>query len=184
MNTKLIGILIAVAFVISLLYWASQETGLNSEVGYDNNSAAEYEILTPSDNEITMNMTQENQQQFLEENKKRGGVMETESGLQYEVLSKKDTGESPVLASMVQVHYHGTTIDGNVFDSSVNRGVPASFPLGAVIEGWQEGLQLMKVGETFRFTIPADLAYGDNSPSPAIPAGSTLIFDVELLDIQ
>ena len=100
------------------------------------------------------------------------------------MVESKDSGESPVLSSTVNVHYHGTTIDGEVFDSSVVRGEPISFPLGGVIEGWQEGLQLMKVGEKYRFYIPADLAYGDYSPSPAIPAGSTLIFDVELLGIQ
>ena len=128
--------------------------------------------------------TKEQGAAFLETNGAKEGVTTTESGLQYEVLESKDEGESPVLTSTVNVHYHGTTIDGGVFDSSVERGEPISFPLGAVIQGWQEGLQLMKVGEKFKFTIPSDIAYGDYSPSPAIPAGSTLIFDVELLGIE
>jgi len=128
--------------------------------------------------------TKEQGTEFLEANAKRDEVSTTESGLQYEVLESVAEGESPVLTSVVNVHYHGTTIDGEVFDSSVDRGEPISFPLGAVIEGWQEGLQLMKVGEKYKFFIPSDLAYGDYSPSAAIPAGSTLIFEVELLGIQ
>ena len=139
------------------------------------------------ENTITNQVTEtdmESQKQFLEDNKGKEGVVTTGSGLQYQVIESQDSGESPVLTSTVQVHYHGTTIDGNVFDSSVNRGVPAEFPLGMVIEGWQEGLQLMKVGEKYKFFIPSELAYGDSSPSPAIPAGATLIFDVELLDVK
>ena len=133
--------------------------------------------------EITrIDMTE--QKDFLETNGQRPEVTTTASGLQYEVLESQESGDSPVLTSEVEVHYHGTTIDGNVFDSSVDRGVPAEFPLGAVIEGWQEGVQLMKVGEKFKFYVPAELGYGDFSPSPAIPAGATLIFEVELLAIK
>lgn len=145
---------------------------------------------TPQENTITTNITdilmdtKEQGSAFLLENGKREGVTTTGSGLQYEVLDSVEEGESPVLTSTVNVHYHGTTIDGSVFDSSVERGQPISFPLGAVIQGWQEGLQLMKVGEKFKFYIPEDIAYGDYSPSPAIPAGSTLIFEVELLGIE
>jgi len=180
---KIIAVILVSVFVIALLYSYSNSEK-DGDVAYNNANTQECEILTPQADLITLPMTQENQKEYLEENKKREGVTETPSGLQYEVLTSCESGESPVLASMVQVHYHGTTIDGNVFDSSVDRGVPTSFPLGAVIEGWQEGLQLMKVGEKFKFTIPADIAYGDSSPSPAIPAGATLIFDVELLGIQ
>ena len=123
-------------------------------------------------------------QKFLEENKNKEGITTTESGLQYEVLTSVDTGVQPTLASAVEVHYHGTTIDGEVFDSSVVRGEKISFPLGGVIEGWQEGLQLMKVGEKYKFYIPSEIAYGAYSPSPAIPANSTLIFEVELFGVQ
>ncbi len=123
-------------------------------------------------------------EKFLAENKKRKEIMATASGLQYEVLSKGAGTESPKATDRVRVHYHGTTIDGGIFDSSVERGEPITFGLNQVIKGWTEGLQLMKVGDKFKFYIPADLAYGDNSPSPKIPPGSVLIFEVELFDIN
>ena len=119
---------------------------------------------------------------FLEENAKREGVTTTKSGLQYEVLSATD-GVKPKASDTVTVHYTGTLIDGSVFDSSVERGEPVEFPVMAVIPGWVEGLQLMGVGEKYKFFIPSELAYGAQSPSPAIPANSTLLFEVELLDI-
>jgi FKBP-type peptidyl-prolyl cis-trans isomerase len=120
--------------------------------------------------------------QFLAENKKRAGVHETASGLQYEVIVM-GTGEKPAATDKVKVHYHGTTIDGQVFDSSVQRGEPIVFGLNQVIAGWTEGLQLMPTGSKFKFYIPSDLAYGDRSPSPMIKPGAMLIFEVELLDI-
>ncbi len=123
-------------------------------------------------------------QKLLTENAKKEGVTSTESGLQYEVITAVEgDGEKPTAADVVRVHYHGTLMDGTVFDSSVERGEPAQFPLGNVIPGWTEGLQLMKVGEKFKFTIPSELAYGARSPSPKIPANSALVFDVELLEI-
>jgi FKBP-type peptidyl-prolyl cis-trans isomerase len=108
----------------------------------------------------------------------------TASGLKYEVLKQGNGTVSPKATDTVKVHYHGTLLNGTVFDSSVERGQPISFPLNRVIRGWTEGLQLMKVGDKFKFTIPPDLAYGDRSPSPKIPAGSTLVFEVELLGIE
>jgi len=120
---------------------------------------------------------------FLAANAKKDGVVTTASGLQYKVI-KSGTGESPKKSDTVKVHYTGTLIDGTVFDSSVQRGEPAVFPVGAVIPGWVEALQLMKVGDKWQLVIPANLAYGENSPSPAIPANSVLIFEVELLDIE
>jgi FKBP-type peptidyl-prolyl cis-trans isomerase FklB len=120
---------------------------------------------------------------FLAANAKKEGVITTASGLQYKVM-KSGTGESPKATDKVKVHYHGTLIDGTVFDSSVQRGEPIVFPVGAVIPGWVEALQLMKVGDTWQLFIPAKLAYGDQSPSPVIPANSVLIFEVELLDIE
>ena len=108
----------------------------------------------------------------------------TASGLKYTV-TKQGTGTvSPTATDTVKVHYHGTLLNGTVFDSSVQRGEPISFPLNGVIPGWTEGLQLMKVGDKFKFEIPANLAYGANSPSPAIPPNSPLVFEVELLGIQ
>jgi FKBP-type peptidyl-prolyl cis-trans isomerase FklB len=120
---------------------------------------------------------------FLAENARKEGVVTTASGLQYKVI-KPGTGESPRQTDRVKVHYHGTLIDGTVFDSSVQRGEPIVFPVGAVIPGWVEALQLMKVGDKWQLFIPARLAYGDRSPGPSIPPNSPLIFEVELLGIE
>ena len=122
-------------------------------------------------------------QEFLAKNKEREGVIETESGLQYEVLNM-GTGEKPWPTHNVTCHYHGTVIDGTIFDSSVQRGVPATFPLNMVIKGWTEGLQLMPVGSKFRFFIPPHLGYGERQVSAVIGANSTLIFDVELISFK
>jgi FKBP-type peptidyl-prolyl cis-trans isomerase len=119
---------------------------------------------------------------FLAKNKDKKGVKTTASGLQYEVL-KAGKGAKPTLESKVKVHYHGTLIDGTVFDSSVDRGEPLEFPLGSVIEGWQEGVQLMPLGSKYRFYIPHEIAYGAQAIGK-IPAFSTLIFEVELLGIE
>lgn len=108
----------------------------------------------------------------------------TPSGLKYEVLKRGTGTVSPKPTDTVKVHYHGTLLNGTVFDSSVERGEPISFPLNGVIAGWTEGLQLMKVGDKFKFEIPPNLAYGPNSPSPKIPPNSTLVFEVELLGIE
>ncbi len=120
---------------------------------------------------------------FLNANKERESVTALESGLQYEIL-KDAEGPKPTAFNTVTCHYHGTLIDGTVFDSSVQRGKPASFPLNMVIKGWTEGLQLMSVGSKYRFFIPANLAYGERQVSAQIGANSTLIFDVELLGIN
>jgi FKBP-type peptidyl-prolyl cis-trans isomerase FkpA len=107
----------------------------------------------------------------------------TASGLVYHEI-EAGTGESPTLESKVLVHYHGKFMDGKIFDSSVERGEPVSFPLNQVIQGWQEGLQLMKVGGKGQFVIPSQLAYGDKGAPPAIPPSATLVFDVKLLSIE
>lgn len=113
-----------------------------------------------------------------------GEFKTTPSGLKYQVL-KQGTGTiSPKATDTVKVHYHGTLLNGTVFDSSVQRGEPIRFPLNQVIAGWTEGVQLMKVGDKFKFEIPANLAYGERSPTPAIPPNSTLVFEVELLGIE
>ena len=122
-------------------------------------------------------------QEFLEQNKNSEGVEVTESGLQYLVLEQGDGEEKPSATDKVKVHYHGTLVDGSVFDSSVKRGQPISFGLNQVIRGWTEGLQLMSVGDKYRLYIPANLAYGSRSAGK-IPGNSTLIFDVELLGIN
>jgi FKBP-type peptidyl-prolyl cis-trans isomerase len=120
---------------------------------------------------------------FLIENAKKKEIQVTASGLQYEVL-KKGRGSKPTASSTVKVHYTGTNIDGQIFDSSVERKEPISFPLNAVIPGWTEGVQLMSVGSKYRFYIPQELAYGPGSPTELIPPYSVLIFEVELLDIE
>ncbi|MFA5192382.1 MAG: FKBP-type peptidyl-prolyl cis-trans isomerase [Verrucomicrobiia bacterium] len=120
---------------------------------------------------------------FLAENAKKEGVKTTSSGLQYKVI-KSGTGATPKATDGVKVHYHGTLINGTVFDSSVERGEPISFPVNGVIPGWVEALQIMKVGDKWTLFIPAKLAYGEQSPSPKIPANSPLIFEVELLGIE
>jgi FKBP-type peptidyl-prolyl cis-trans isomerase FklB len=119
-------------------------------------------------------------QEFLAANKLKPGVTELPSGLQYEVLAEGN-GEKPTAYNEVTCHYHGTLIDGTVFDSSVQRGKPASFPLNMVIKGWTEGLQLMPTGSKWRFYIPPHLGYGDRQVSAQIGPNSTLIFDVELI---
>jgi FKBP-type peptidyl-prolyl cis-trans isomerase FklB len=120
---------------------------------------------------------------FLEDNKKKDGVKVTPTGLQYKSI-KEGNGPQPKAADTVTVNYRGKLIDGTEFDSSYKRNEPATFPLNGVIKGWTEGLQLMKKGSTYQFTIPANLAYGPNSPGGGIPPNSTLIFEVELLDIK
>jgi len=122
-------------------------------------------------------------QAFLAENAKKEGVKVTESGIQYEVITATD-GEKPVATDTVKVHYVGTFLNGETFDSSVERGEPAVFPLNRVISGWTEGVQLMSVGSKFKFTIPSDLAYGPNGNPPRIPGHSVLQFEIELLEIQ
>lgn len=119
---------------------------------------------------------------FLEENAKKEGVQQTASGLQYKV-NVMGTGAKPAATDKVKVHYEGRLLSGEKFDSSIDRGEPTSFPLNAVIKGWTEGLQLMPVGSKFTFYIPSELGYGDRGVS-SIPAGSTLIFEVELLEIN
>ena len=122
-------------------------------------------------------------QVFLDENSKKEGVTITASGLQYEVLTN-GTGANPVETDQVTVHYHGTLVDGTVFDSSVERGQPATFPVNGVIPGWVEALQLMNVGSKYKLYIPSDLAYGERGAGGLIGPNETLIFEVELLSIN
>jgi len=119
---------------------------------------------------------------FLAANKNKPGVITLPSGLQYTVI-KEGTGPKPAITDKIRCHYHGTLIDGTVFDSSVERGQPIELEVNHVIPGWTEALQLMAVGSKWKLFVPSNLAYGDQSPGQAIPAGSTLVFDVELLDI-
>ena len=121
---------------------------------------------------------------FLEENAKKPGVVSMSNGMQYEVMVAGTGSVKPTLSNKVKCHYHGTLIDGSIFDSSVQRGEPITFPLNGVIKGWQDGVQLMTVGSKWKLFIPSDLAYGDRSAGPFIGPGMTLIFEVELLGIE
>jgi FKBP-type peptidyl-prolyl cis-trans isomerase FklB len=145
---------------------------------------ASLNALAAKQQEALAGRAEENQaagEAFLAENGAREGVVTLPSGLQYEILVAAE-GVMPEATDTVTTHYHGTLIDGTVFDSSYDRGQPASFPLNGVIPGWTEGLQLMAIGAKWRLYIPPDLAYGEQDRGP-IPANSTLIFDVELLEI-
>ena len=122
-------------------------------------------------------------EKYLADNAKKDGVITTKSGLQYMVI-KEGTGKSPKAADSVKCHYEGFLIDGTVFDSSIQRGEPATFPLGGVIAGWTEGLQLMKEGGKTRFFIPYNLAYGESGAAGSIPPYAALIFDVELIEVK
>jgi len=121
-------------------------------------------------------------EKFLEENAKKDGIIVTESGLQYEILTE-GSGDKPTAEATVSTHYHGTLIDGTVFDSSVERGQPAQFPVNRVIPGWTEALQMMPVGSKWRLYIPHNLAYGPQGSQGAIPPYAALVFEVELLEI-
>ena len=153
---------------------------LGDESQFDGHSAGEY--IRATLDKIKYGDTKEQGEKFLEENKLREGVITTESGLQYEVL-KMGKGKKPAATDRVKVHYHGTLINGDVFDSSVERGEPIVFGLNQVIAGWTEGVQLMPVGSKFKFYIPQQLGYGSRAAG-SIPPYSTLIFEVELLDIE
>lgn len=151
------------------------------------------ETLTKFSNEMREKMTAKQKvdgdkntklgETFLAENAKKEGVKVLASGLQYKVI-KSGTGKTPKLTDQVKTHYHGTLIDGSVFDSSVQRGEPAQFGVNQVIAGWTEALQLMKEGDKWQLYIPAKLAYGERAPSPKIGANSTLIFDIELISVE
>ncbi|MCY0970580.1 FKBP-type peptidyl-prolyl cis-trans isomerase [Chryseobacterium wangxinyae] len=134
---------------------------------------------------IQANENKKKGQDFLAKNKSNPKVKTTASGLQYEILQEGNGAAKPKASDVVQVKYTGKLLDGTVFDSTdKNGGQPMDINLGAVIKGWTEGIQLMSKGAKYRFYIPSDLAYGDNGAGAAIPAGSTIIFDVELVDIK
>jgi FKBP-type peptidyl-prolyl cis-trans isomerase FklB len=143
----------------------------------------EYQEIIKAENEAKATESLKEGEAFLATNKKKKRVITTASGLQYEII-KEGSGAKPTLEDNVKTHYHATLIDGTVFDSSVDRDEPATFPLGGVIPGWQEGIRLMSEGAKYRFYIPQNLGYGMQSPTPAIPPGSVLIFDVELLEVN
>jgi len=143
-------------------------------------SAAEAKAIV---NNYKVQAAKKEGEDFLAQNMKKAGVTTLPSGLQYEVINK-GMGAKPGPTSKVKTHYHGTLINGTVFDSSVNRGEPISFPVNGVIQGWQEALQLMSVGDKWRLFIPYNLAYGSRGAGQVIPPYAALIFEVELLDIE
>lgn len=155
-------------------------------------SQVDMEVLREAFNEITrrLQVAQEAAAEaaiaegkaFLEENAKREGVVVTESGLQYEIVNQGE-GATPTAADKVRTHYHGTFLNGEVFDSSVVREEPVEFPVSGVIAGWTEALQMMPAGSKWKLYVPQDLAYGEKGAGEAIPPYSTLVFEVELLDV-
>ncbi len=155
----------------------------NQKALIDIESARQYvQMELMKKGEVKAMAGKETGKKFLEENKKKAGVKTTASGLQYKVI-KEGTGVKPLAVDTVVVHYHGTLIDGQVFDSSVERGETIEFPLNGVIQGWTEGLQLMSAGSKYIFYIPENLAYGQQAMGN-ITAYSTLIFEVELFDVK
>ena len=166
------------------------KAGLNA--GIDTNNKSEIsgavaeqiiEEFFKSKQELTAKKAQGEGAAFLAENANREGVISLESGLQYEILTEGN-GQIPTINDKITAHYHGTLIDGTVFDSSVDRGEPASFPVNGVIEGWTEALQIMPVGSKWKLYVPSDLAYGERGAGQIIGPYSTLIFEVELLSID
>jgi FKBP-type peptidyl-prolyl cis-trans isomerase FklB len=153
----------------------------------DEELTAAFEVLQTRAQERAASLGEEAAQanvDFLAENAKLEGVITTDSGLQYEVLTEGEGEVSPGPDDVVTVHYEGRLLDGTVFDSSISRGEPVDLPVSGVIPGWVEILQLMHVGDKLKVTIPSELAYGEASPSPVIPPNSILIFEMELLEIQ
>lgn len=158
--------------------------GVEDLVGVEEMSKAYTEIQAQIQKEVAAEAEANLQlgKDFLENNKSKDGIKVTESGLQYEVIAE-GKGEIPEATSRVKTHYHGTFIDGNVFDSSVERGEPATFPVNGVIRGWTEALTMMPVGSKWKLYIPSELAYGSQGASGAIPPNTALIFEIELLEI-
>jgi FKBP-type peptidyl-prolyl cis-trans isomerase FklB len=154
-----------------------------------NNTEMQGKEDTATDKKLKANQAEnasaagKNGREFLAANKKKKGVVTLKSGLQYQVI-KQGTGKTPKATDRVKTHYHGTSIDGTVFDSSVQRKMPATFPVNRVIKGWIEALQLMKVGSKWKLFIPSELAYGRRGSPPKIAPDSVLIFEIELLGIE
>ncbi|MEX0619286.1 MAG: FKBP-type peptidyl-prolyl cis-trans isomerase [Pseudohongiellaceae bacterium] len=170
------------AFVAGLRDEAAGESQLNDEEIMAAIQTFQQRMQDQQAAETEMN--RERSEQFLSENAERDGVVTLPSGLQYEVMEEGAAdAASPSADDTVLAHYHGTLVDGSVFDSSVDRGQPAQFGLSQVIAGWTEALQLMQVGDKWRLFIPADQAYGESGSPPVIPPNSALIFEVELLEI-
>ncbi len=170
-------------FVIGMMDAISGDVKLSGEEMFAAIQAFQQRMATEA--QAALNNNLEASETFLAQNSAQDGVVTLASGLQYLVLSSGAAGAaSPAVEDSVLAHYHGTLTDGTVFDSSVDRGEPATFGLAQVIPGWTEALQLMKVGDKWRLFIPPSLAYGEQSPTPAIPPNSALIFDVELLEIR
>ena len=162
----------------------ARDDGLNQKqtsMNYDEAKNVINEYFTKlQDEKLTINLKAG--QEFLAINKNRPGVVTLPSGLQYEII-KEGNGKIPAATDQVKCHYHGTLIDGTVFDSSVQRGTPATFGVNQVIKGWVEALQLMPVGSKWKLFIPSDLAYGAQGAGQSIEPNSTLVFEVEVLDI-
>ncbi len=170
-------------FMVGLLDAVSGELKMTEEQMMAAIQLFQQKMTAAAESELADNMAAS--EAYLAQNGQRSGVVTLASGLQYEILQSGPTdGAMPAVTDSVLAHYHGTLTDGSVFDSSVDRGEPAQFGLSQVISGWTEALQLMRIGDKWRLFIPPAMAYGESSPTPAIPPNSALIFDVELLEIR
>ncbi len=170
-------------FMVGLLDAVSGELKMTEEQMMAAIQLFQQKMTAAAESELADNMAAS--EAYLAQNGQRSGVVTLASGLQYEILQSGPTdGAMPAVTDSVLAHYHGTLTDGSVFDSSVDRGEPAQFGLSQVISGWTEALQLMRIGDKWRLFIPPAMAYGEASPTPAIPPNSALIFDVELLEIR
>ena len=161
------GFAVALLLIVGVLVWAGTQRAVDAARSGDPATPA-----AGSDNSA-----------YLAQHKGKSGVKTTASGLQYEILTE-GTGPMPTAADVVAVHYEGKLLDGTVFDSSVARGQPATFPLSNVIPGWTEGVQLMHTGSKYRFTIPPELGYGARGAGGVIPPNAVLVFDIELLGVE
>jgi FKBP-type peptidyl-prolyl cis-trans isomerase len=171
------------AFLSGILDSLNSETKLTEEEMFAAIQIFQERIAADAEAALTGNLA--SSEEFLAANAGQEGVVSLSSGLQYLVLNSGPTdGDSPTTSDSVLAHYHGTLIDGTVFDSSVDRGEPVEFGVTQVISGWTEALQLMKIGDKWRLFLPPELAYGEQSPTPTIPPNSALIFEVELLEVR
>jgi FKBP-type peptidyl-prolyl cis-trans isomerase FklB len=169
---------------VDLLVQGMRETLRGDSTVIDNGAALNIiQSYLTDKQKMKTEAAKEEGRKFLEENKKKPGVKTTASGLQY-IVMKEGTGQMPVATDTVVIHYHGTLLDGTIFDSTIDRGQPAEYAVNGFIQGWIEALQMMKTGSKWKLFVPSELAYGERQMGPHIKPNSTLVFELELLKIK